>query len=95
VAARGPVGRGPAQAGEESAAYFIDTDGLSDALMLSGAVKDFTFAARVKGGACIDPFLMSPEPNVTYRSAWGRSKNYSRRARPTVERTACRRCSKA
>jgi hypothetical protein len=36
--------------------------------MLSGAVKDFNFAARVKGSSQIlsTQFLLSPEPNVTY-----------------------------
>jgi hypothetical protein len=51
------------------AAYFIDyRDGLkATLLMLNGAVKDFTFAARVKGsGIQSTQFLLSPEPNVTY-----------------------------
>jgi hypothetical protein len=51
------------------AAYFIEyRDGLKAALlMLNGAVKDFTFAARVKGaGVQSTQFLLSPEPNVTY-----------------------------
>ena len=35
--------------------------------MLNGAVKDFTFAARVKGaGVQSTQFFLSPEPNVTY-----------------------------
>jgi hypothetical protein len=35
--------------------------------MLNGAVKDFTFAARVKGsGLQSTQFFLSPEPNVTY-----------------------------
>jgi hypothetical protein len=43
-------------------------DGLKAALlMLNGAVKDFTFAARVKGsGLQSTQFFLSPEPNVTY-----------------------------
>lgn len=51
------------------AAYFIEyRDGLkATLLMLNGAVKDFTFAARVKGaGVQSTQFLLSPEPNVTY-----------------------------
>jgi len=51
------------------AAYFIEyRDGLNAALlMLNGAVKDFTFAARVKGaGVQSTQFFLSPEPNVTY-----------------------------
>ena len=35
--------------------------------MLNGAVKDFNFAARVKGsGIQSTQFLLTPEPNVTY-----------------------------
>jgi hypothetical protein len=35
--------------------------------MLSGAIKDFNFAARVKGhGVVSTQFFLSPEPNVTY-----------------------------
>ncbi len=54
------------------AAYMIEyRDGLkATLLMLNGAVKDFTFAARVKGpdGSALlsTQFLLSPEPNVTY-----------------------------
>jgi hypothetical protein len=51
------------------AAYFIEyRDGLkATLLMLNGAVKDFTFAARMKGGAIQSTqFFLSPEPNVTY-----------------------------
>ena len=50
-------------------AYFIDyRDGLkATLLMLNGAIKDFTFAARVKGaGVQSTQFFLSPEPNVTY-----------------------------
>jgi len=50
-------------------AYFIEyRDGLkATLLMLNGAIKDFTFAARVKGtGVQSTQFLLSPEPNVTY-----------------------------
>ena len=55
---------------EKPAAYFIEyRDGLkATLLMLNGAVKDFNFAARVKGFK--DPlstqFFLTPEPNVTY-----------------------------
>jgi hypothetical protein len=51
------------------AAYFIEyRDGLkATLLMLNGAVRDFTFAARVKGaGVQSTQFFLSPEPNVTY-----------------------------
>jgi hypothetical protein len=51
------------------AAYFIEyRDGVkATLLMLTGAVKDFTFAARLKGaGVQSTQFLLSPEPNVTY-----------------------------
>ena len=51
------------------AAYFIEyRDGLhATLLMLDGAIKDFTFAARVKGaGVQSTQFFLSPEPNVTY-----------------------------
>jgi len=50
-------------------AYFIEyRDGLkATLLMLNGAIKDFTFAARVKGGGVQSTqFFLSPEPNVTY-----------------------------
>jgi hypothetical protein len=51
------------------AAYFIEyQDGLrATLLMLDGAVKDFTFAARIKGsGVQSTQFLLTPQPNVTY-----------------------------
>jgi hypothetical protein len=52
------------------AAYFIEhNDGLrTTLLMLNGALKDFNFAARVKGmsGPQSTQFLLTPEPNVTY-----------------------------
>jgi hypothetical protein len=51
------------------AAYFIEyRDGLKGTLlMLNGAVKDFTFAARLKGETVQSTqFFLSPEPNVTY-----------------------------
>jgi hypothetical protein len=54
----------------DPAAYFIEyRNGLTATLlMLSGAVKDFCFAARLQGQP--DPvatqFLLSPTPNVTY-----------------------------
>jgi hypothetical protein len=51
------------------AAYFIEyRDGLkATLLMLDGALKDFNFAARVKGGEVWSTqFLLTPEPNVTY-----------------------------
>jgi hypothetical protein len=51
------------------AAYFIEyRDGLkATMLMLDGAIKDFNFAARLKGGAIHSTqFLLTPDPNVTY-----------------------------
>jgi hypothetical protein len=51
------------------AAYFIEyADGLkATLLMLNGAIKDFNFAARVKGAGLVSTqFLLTPEPNVTY-----------------------------
>src|SRR4051812_41719873 len=54
---------------KKPAAYCIEyRDGLkATLLMLDGAVKDFTFAARVKGaGVQSTQFLLTPEPNVTY-----------------------------
>jgi hypothetical protein len=51
------------------AAYFIEhNDGLrTTLLMLNGAVKDFNFAARVRGaGIQSCQFLLTPTPNVTY-----------------------------
>jgi hypothetical protein len=50
-------------------AYFIEyRDGLkATLLMLDGALRDFNFAARVKGmGIQSTQFLLTPEPNVTY-----------------------------
>ena len=51
------------------AAYLIEhNDGLKTTLlMLNGAVKDFTFAAKVRGrGTMSTQFLLTPVPNVTY-----------------------------
>jgi hypothetical protein len=51
------------------AAYFIEyRDGLkATLLMLNGALKDFNFAARLRGGEMQSTqFLLTPEPNVTY-----------------------------
>lgn len=51
------------------AAYFIErNDGLrTTLLMLNGAVRDYTFAARLKGGAIASTqFFLPPTPNVTY-----------------------------
>jgi hypothetical protein len=51
-------------------AYLIEyRDGLkATMLMLNGVVKDFNFAARLKGSPRIwsTQFLLTPEPNVTY-----------------------------
>src|ERR671920_245971 len=54
---------------KQPAAYFIEhNDGLKTTLlMLNGAVKDFNFAARVRGaGVQSCQFLLTPTPNVTY-----------------------------
>jgi hypothetical protein len=51
------------------ACYTIEyRDGLrATLLMLNGAIKDFNFAARVKGqGVLSTQFLLTPVPNVTY-----------------------------
>ncbi|MBL8177140.1 MAG: hypothetical protein JNK48_20870 [Bryobacterales bacterium] len=51
------------------AAYFMEhNDGLKTTLlMLNGALRDFNFAARVKGkGILSTQFFLSPTPNVTY-----------------------------
>jgi hypothetical protein len=51
------------------AAYFIEyRDGLkATCLMLTGGVKDFTFAARVKGGGVQSTqFFVAPPPNLTH-----------------------------
>jgi len=55
---------------KKPAAYFLErNDGLrTTLLMLNGAIKDFNFAARVKGmrGIQSTQFFLSPTPNVTY-----------------------------
>jgi hypothetical protein len=54
---------------KEPAAYFIEhNDGLKTTLlMLNGALRDFNFAARVRGaGIQSCQFLLTPTPNVTY-----------------------------
>jgi hypothetical protein len=52
------------------AAYFIEyRDGLrTTLLMLDGAVRDYNFAARVRGmkGIASTQFFLTPTPNVTY-----------------------------
>jgi hypothetical protein len=51
------------------AVYFIEhNDGLKTTLlMLNGAVQDFNFAAKLKGGGMQScQFLLTPTPNVTY-----------------------------
>jgi hypothetical protein len=51
------------------AAYFIEyRDGLrATLLMLDGALRDYSFAARVRGmGVASNQFLLTPTPNVTY-----------------------------
>src|SRR4051794_36333120 len=54
---------------KDPAAYFIEhNDGLKTTLlMLTGAIQDFNFAARVQGsGIQSCQFLLTPVPNVTY-----------------------------
>ena len=55
---------------KDPAAYFIEyNDGFrATLLMLSGAVQDFTFAAKVRGFPKLQSlqFLLPPKPNVTY-----------------------------
>ena len=55
---------------KDPGAYFIEyRDGhKATLLMLNGAIKDFNFAARVKGmpGLQATQFFLSPNPNVTY-----------------------------
>ena len=51
------------------AAYFIErNDGLrTTLLMLNGALRDYNFAAQVKGrGIMSTQFMLTPTPNVTY-----------------------------
>src|SRR5205807_9325737 len=52
------------------AAYFIEyRDGVkATMLMLDGAIRDYNFAARLKGTPAIwsTQFLLTPDPNVTY-----------------------------
>jgi hypothetical protein len=54
---------------KQPAAYLVEyRDGSHAAmLMLDGAIKDFNFAARVRGGGLVSTqFLLTPVPNVTY-----------------------------
>lgn len=54
---------------KDPAAYFIErNDGLKTTLlMLNGALRDYNFAARVKGiGVVSNQFFLTPTPNVTY-----------------------------
>ena len=54
---------------KNQAAYFIEyRDGLrATLLMLDGALRDYNFAARVRGmGVASNQFLLTPTPNVTY-----------------------------
>ena len=54
---------------EKPAAYLIEyNDGFrATLLMLSGAVQDYTFAARLGGGELVSTqFLLPPSPNVVY-----------------------------
>lgn len=76
------------------AAYCIEyRDGLrATVLMLDGALKDFNFAARVKGLPAIQStqFLLTPEPNVTYSACLvhGIEQMFQTRVAPyPIERT--------
>jgi hypothetical protein len=76
------------------AAYFIEyRDGLkATLLMLNGGLKDFNFAARVKGtpGIQSTQFFLSPNPNVTYSAclAHGIEKMFETGVAPyPIERT--------
>jgi hypothetical protein len=76
------------------AAYFIEyNDGFrATMLMLDGGLKDFNFAARVKGmpGVQSTQFFLSPEPNVTYSAclAHGIEKMFETGVAPyPIERT--------
>lgn len=65
------VGSGELQKlAKNPAAYFIEyRDGLkATMLMLDGAIRDFNFAARLKGTPSMwsTQFLLTPDPNVTY-----------------------------
>ncbi|HEY3836114.1 MAG TPA: hypothetical protein VGL72_06065, partial [Bryobacteraceae bacterium] len=64
------VGSGELQKlAKNPAAYFIEyRDGLkATMLMLNGALKDFNFACRLRGGQNqSNQFLLTPDPNVTY-----------------------------
>lgn len=77
----------------KAAAYLVEyRDGTRAAmLMLDGAVKDFNFAARVRGAGLISTQLfLSPEPNVTYSAclvAKIEQMFTTRRAPYRVERT--------
>jgi hypothetical protein len=54
---------------KKPAAYFVErNDGLrTTLLMLNGAVRDYTFAAKIRGrGMVSTQFFLSPVPNVTY-----------------------------
>ncbi len=59
---------------ENPAAYFIEyNDGLkATLLMLNGALRDFNFAAKVKGmpGLQSTQFFLPPTPNVTYSACF-------------------------
>jgi hypothetical protein len=76
------------------AAYFIEyRDGFkATLLMLNGGLKDFNFAARVRGmlGIQSTQFFLSPDPNVTYSAclAHGIEKMFESGVAPyPVERT--------
>jgi len=76
------------------AAYFIEyRDGFkATMMMLNGGLKDFNFAARVKGTPAVQStqFLLTPDPNVTYSAclAHGIEKMFMTGVAPyPIERT--------
>ncbi len=76
------------------AAYFIEyRDGFkATMLMLSGGLKDFNFAAKVRNmpGIQSTQFFLSPDPNVTYSAclAHGIEKMFESGVAPyPIERT--------
>ena len=59
---------------KEPAAYFIEhNDGLKTTLlMLNGAIRDYTFACKLKGeeNPVSTQFFLTPTPNVTYSACF-------------------------
>src|SRR5581483_10040333 len=79
---------------QNPAAYFVEyRDGFkATMMMLNGGLKDFNFAARVRGTPAVqsNQFLLTPDPNVTYSAclAHGIEKMFETRVAPyPIERT--------